>query len=179
MQKRVLDAIELPKGAAFLDIGCGTGWAVRTAAAIVGPSGSAYGVDLSPKMIRTAVHAAEAIENAHFENANAEELPFAPETFDRIICTMSFHHYLNPGKAVREMARVLKPGGTVCIVDPTADLFALRWADAIIKRRDPTHVRIYSTAEFNAFFEEAGLKDMTSGRVMFFWLTAKAHTATK
>jgi ubiquinone/menaquinone biosynthesis C-methylase UbiE len=179
MQKRVLDMVDLRKGAAFLDIGCGTGWAVRTAAEIVGPGGSAHGIDLSPRMIQEAKQAAHGIGNAHFQTANAEDLPFARNSFDSIICTMSFHHYLDPQKAVREMARVLKPGGKVCIVDPTADFFGVKWAGKLIKRMEPEHVGMYSSREFGRFFEGAGLRSIESKRPMFLWFTAKAHIAMR
>jgi len=179
MQKRVLDMLELREDSVLLDIGCGTGWAVRAAAEMVGPGGSAYGVDLSPQMIQSATKAAHGIENAHFKTANAEKLPFEASSFDFIICTMSFHHYLDPGKAVAEMARVLKPGGKVCIVDPTADSVILRLADACVKRREPEHVGFYSSTDFRQFFEGSGLRSADSRRVMFFGLAAKAHFAAK
>jgi ubiquinone/menaquinone biosynthesis C-methylase UbiE len=179
MQKRVLSLLELRKNAAFLDIGCGTGWAVRAAAELVGPGGDAFGIDLSPQMIQKATEAAQGTRNAHFKNANAEKLPFKLNVFDFIICTMSFHHYLNPDKAVGEMARVLKPGGKVCIVDPTADFFAMKWIDVFLKRREPEHVGLYSTKEFREFFEAAGLRSVESKRAFFPWLTAKAHIAAK
>jgi len=179
MQKRVLGLLEPRKDSAILDIGCGTGWAVRAAAEMVGPRGSACGIDLSPKMIQHATQAAQGIKNVHFKKANAEELPFEHDSYDFIICTMSFHHYLNPGKAAGEMARVLKPGGRVCIVDPTADFFLIRWVDECIKRKQPEHVSLYSTEEFRHFFEASGLSDVESKRVVFLWFTAKAHFAMK
>jgi ubiquinone/menaquinone biosynthesis C-methylase UbiE len=179
MQKRVLGLLDLKRGAAFLDIGCGTGWAVRAAAELVGPGGDAYGVDLSPRMIQNATESARGTMNAHFKNANAEKLPFKLDSFDVIICTMSFHHYLNPGKAVGEMARVLKPGGKLCIVDPTADFFVMKWIDGILKRREPEHVALYSTLEFRQFLEGASLRYLESRRAFFPWITAKAHIATK
>jgi ubiquinone/menaquinone biosynthesis C-methylase UbiE len=179
MQKRVLGLLEPGKNSAVLDIGCGTGWAVRAAAEMVGPGGAACGIDLSSKMIQQAMQAAQGIKNIHLRKANAEELPFEHDSFDFIMCTMSFHHYLNPGKAAREMARVLKPGGTVCIVDPTADFFLIRWVDECIKRRQPEHVGFYSTEEFSQFFEAAGLSYLESKRVVLLWFTAKAHFAAK
>ncbi|HVP19515.1 MAG TPA: class I SAM-dependent methyltransferase, partial [Spirochaetia bacterium] len=133
MQKRVLSILGLKGDSAFLDIGCGTGWAVRQAATMIGERGAAYGIDLSPKMIEKANEAASGIKNVRFIQANAEQIPFPDDFFDHIICTMSFHHYLHPAAVMREIARVLKPRGIVCIVDPTTDSFILKWADALIK----------------------------------------------
>jgi len=177
MQRRVLARLDLREGMNLLDVGCGTGWAVRHAAVFLGPRGKACGVDLSEKMIEQARRAAAGIPNVEFQMANAETLPFVDGLFDRVMSTMSFHHWLHPSVAVREIARVLAPGGRVCIVDPTADNVLMRWVDAVIRRRDPDHVRMYSSREFRELFQAAGLRYLGSGRVMVPWLTAKAHLA--
>ena len=177
MQERVLRQLDLKEGMRLLDVGCGTGWAVRRASSMIGSGGRAYGVDLSSKMIENARDAAKGTRNVEFLQASSEELPFSDASFDRVMCTMSFHHYLYPKKAVREMARVLTPAGRVCIVDPTADNFFMRWADAFITRRNPDHVKMYSSKEFKGLFEEAELRYLGSGRIMVLWFTAKAHFA--
>jgi len=179
MQERVLKQLDLTEGMILLDIGCGTGWAVRRAASMVGSRGGARGIDLSGKMIENAKKASRGIANVEFTQGNAEALPFADESFDRVMCTMSFHHYLNPSKAVSEIARVLKCTGKVCIVDPTADNFIMRLADARIRRREPDHVKMYSSGEFQELFEAAGLRYGGSGRIMVLWFTAKAHFAER
>jgi ubiquinone/menaquinone biosynthesis C-methylase UbiE len=79
------------------------------------------GVDLSEKMIEQARKAAEGVRNVEFLQANAEELPFEEAPFDRVVSTMSFHHWPRPSRAMGEIARVLEPAGAVCIADPTAD----------------------------------------------------------
>lgn len=179
MQKQVLSSLEISGDSAFLDIGCGTGWAVRQAAIMTGEQGAAYGVDLSARMIEKAKEAANGFKNVKFVQANAEELPFPDNFFDHIICTMSFHHYLHPATAMEEIARVLKPNGMVCIVDPTADSFVIRWADALIKRRQPDHVGFYSTSEFQELFQSSELHYVRSRRLVKLWLSAKAHFAEK
>jgi ubiquinone/menaquinone biosynthesis C-methylase UbiE len=177
MQERVLAQFDLKDGMNLLDIGCGTGWAVRRSAVLVGPRGKACGVDLSAKMIEHARKAAAGMPNAEFQQGSAEELPFANGSFDCVLSTMSFHHWLHPSVGVRELARVLKPRGRVCIVDPTADNLFMRLADAFIRRRQPDHVKMYSSIEFREFFEAAGLRYRGSGRIMVLWLTARAHFA--
>jgi ubiquinone/menaquinone biosynthesis C-methylase UbiE len=177
MQGRVLAQLDLKDGMNLLDIGCGTGWAVRRSAILVGPRGKACGVDLSEKMIEQARKAAAGMQNVEFQQANAEELPFANGSFDRVLSTMSFHHWLHPSVGVMEIARVLRPGGRVCVVDPTADSLFMRFIDAFIRRRQPDHVKMYSSREFRELFEAAGLRSLGSGRIMVLWLTAKAHFA--
>ena len=177
MQERVLVQFDLKDGMNLLDIGCGTGWAVRRSAILVGPSGKACGVDLSAKMIELARKAAAGIPNAEFHQGNAEKLPFANGLFDRVLSTMSFHHWLHPSAGVMEIARVLKPAGRVCVVDPTADNLFMKLADAFIRRRRPDHVKMYSSREFRQLFEAAGLHYLGSGGIMVPRLTAKAHLA--
>lgn len=144
---------------------------------LVEPQGKACGVDLSAKMIEHARKAAEGVTNAEFQQARAEELPFEDGSFERVMSTMSFHHWLHPSVGMKEIARVLKPGGRVCVVDPTADNLFMKLADAFIRSKQPDHVKMYSSREFQEFFEGAGLHYLGSGRIMVLWLTAKAHLA--
>ena len=179
MQERVLAQFDLKDGMNLLDLGCGTGWAVRRAAVLVGPRGRACGVDLSEKMIEQARKAAEGVRNVEFQQANAEKLPFADRSFDRVISTMSFHHWLRPSVAMKEIARILRPGAKVCIVDPTADNLLMKWADSYVRRHEAGHVKMYSTAEYRKMYEEAGLRYVGSRRIIALWFTSKAHSAEK
>ena len=179
MQGRVLSLLELGSGAVLLDIGCGTGWAVRQAASMIGESGAAYGIDLSAGMIEKAKEAAQGIRNASFTLANAEQLPFKDAFFSHVICTMSFHHYLHPQKVTAEISRVLNPQGAVCIVDATADSRIIRWVDGYTRRRQPDHVKMYSTPEFQELFTKSGLEPTISRRIFFLWFPIKAHFAKK
>jgi len=157
-QTRVISLLDLKKGMNFLDVGCGTGWAIGQVANLVNDAGSFYGIDLSPKMIEKAKENFRGRSNFYFIKSNVESIPLGDEFFNIIICTNSFHHYLNPNKAVREMYRLLKKGGKVYILDPTADYWRVKIADKIIKLFEPEHVKLYSTKEFQSLFESVGLK---------------------
>jgi ubiquinone/menaquinone biosynthesis C-methylase UbiE len=165
-QKRVISLAHPEKNGRLLDIGCGTGWAVRYAAGLVGEGGQACGIDLSPKMIERAEEESHGYDNVSFYVADAENLPFGGDYFDYIICTQSFHHYLNPVKAVGEARRVLKSGGRLYIVDPTADTFIVRYFDRRARRKSSDHVRLYSTREFSELFVKAGLKYIRSKTIL-------------
>jgi ubiquinone/menaquinone biosynthesis C-methylase UbiE len=175
-QKRVVSLVMPAKGGRFLDIGCGTGWAVRYAAGLVGESGEACGIDISPKMIERAKANSPGLTNVRFYQANAEALPFEDNYFDYIICTQSFHHYFNPLIALREIRRVLKPGSRVYILDPTADLFIVRMVDNRSMKKSSGHVKLYSSAEFRELFIKAGLKPLKGKTII---PIMKVHIAEK
>ena len=121
-QSKVISLLDIQANVHFLDIGCGTGWAVGQAANLVDGKGLFYGVDLSPKMIEKAKSNFSEKDNFRFMQANSESIPLDDDFFDIIICTNSFHHYLHPDKALKEMRRLLKSGGKLYILDPLAEL---------------------------------------------------------
>jgi ubiquinone/menaquinone biosynthesis C-methylase UbiE len=161
-QGKVIALLSVQEDVHFLDVGCGTGWAVGRVADLVNGKGLFYGVDLSSKMIEKAKTSFGGRDNFRFLQANSESIPLEDDFFDIIICTNSFHHYLNPDKALTEMYRLLRKGGKLFLLDPTADTWIAKLADAIIKSFEPEHVRMYSTKEFQELFEQAGLKYFAS-----------------
>ena len=176
LQRRVIALLDLHEGQHFLDIGCGTGWAVRYAADVVRNKGDFYGIDISPRMIEKAKDSCSPCENIHFDKASAEELPFEN---DFLICTNSFHHYLNPSRVLAEVFRVLKPQGRFFILDATADGPIVKTIDWWLRKRDPTHVKMYSTREYRKFFTEAGLKYICSKSILEQMMSMKVHIAEK
>ncbi len=161
-QSKVISLLDIRPGIHFLDIGCGTGWAVGQVAARAEGKGEFYGVDLSPKMIEKARQNFSSREEMHFLEANVESIPLDSDYFDIIICTNSFHHYPRPDRALAEMYRLLKRGGRLFILDPTADDWIRKTADKFVPLFEPEHVKMYSTKEFQRMFRDAGLRDMTS-----------------
>ncbi len=157
-QSKVISLLNIQSNVRFLDIGCGTGWAVGQVAKLVNGKGLFYGVDLSEKMIEKAKSNFSDQDNFHFLQANSESIPLDDNFFDIIICTNSFHHYLHPEKALKEMSRLLKAGGKLCILDPLADARIIKFWDVIAKLLEPEHVKIYSTKEFQQLYEQAELK---------------------
>jgi len=157
-QSKVISLLHIQPNVHFLDIGCGTGWAVGQAASLVDGKGLFYGVDLSPKMIEKAKCYFIGKDNFRFLRANSESIPLEDNFFDIIISTNSFHHYLHPDKALKEIYRLLKSGGKLYLLDPLADLWFVKYIDVIKKWTEPEHVKVYSTKEFQQLFEQAGLK---------------------
>ena len=176
MQRKAVSFLKLKDGNYFLDIGCGTGYAVRFVANALQDDGTFFGVDISPRMIERAEANAAGFKNTHFHVANAEKLPFDADCFEAILCTNSFHHYKNPLKALSEVRRILKLGGQLCVMDVTANSRLMRRIDERVRRREPEHVKFYSTAEYRTMFEDAGLKHVCTQTV---WPPEKVHIAGK
>ena len=154
VQRESLEALQLGAEDRLLDVGCGTGAASRSAAPV---AASVVGIDLSPEMIRQARELASGLANVHFEIADSEHLPFDDGAFTAVVCSNSFHHYPDPGRAVREMTRVLAPGGRLVLGDACSDRTAARIADVFLRRFEPGHVRLYRSDELGAFVQGAGL----------------------
>ena len=114
------------------------------------------GVDLAPEMIRRATELARAVENVRFLVADSEQLPFDDGEFTAVLCSNSFHHYPDPLRAVREMARVLAGDGRLVIGDASADLATARIADVVLRRIEPGHVRLYRSSELGSFLQRSG-----------------------
>lgn len=161
-QREALGALSLRADDRFLDVGCGTGAAVRLAAGVVERS---VGVDSSPAMIERARALAARLPAAEFLVGDSEQLPFEAASFTALLCSSSFHHYPAPGRALAEMARVLVPGGRLVIAEPSADLSAVRLADRLLRRLDRGHVRLYRSGELLELLRGAGFEALAAGRL--------------
>jgi ubiquinone/menaquinone biosynthesis C-methylase UbiE len=178
MQKRLISLLDLRENQRLLDLGCGTGWAVRYAASLVHERGEFYGIDISSKMIERAKENSSDFKNVNFYQANAEELPFGDEFFDFIICSNSFHHYFSPDKVLSEAHRILKSKGRIYILDVSSDCLVVRIADKWLGKRDPSHVKLYNTREYKALFAQAKLNYVTNKSIRGL-LFVKIHIGEK
>lgn len=120
LRKRMADLIPLQAGDTVLDIGCGTGDLAFRLAQRIGATGKVVGIDPSVEMIQRAQNKARRRHlTIDFQVAAAEALPLPAHSFDYVVSTLVFHHL--PGElksqALDGIARVLKPGGQLIIVD--------------------------------------------------------------
>jgi SAM-dependent methyltransferase len=120
--------------------------------------------DLTPEMLAVVEREAAARElpNIATVQGMAEELPFPEAHFDCVISRYSAHHWHDVPAALREVRRVLKPGGRVLLIDTAGGETPLldTHLQAIEILRDPSHVRDYSAREWLALFREAGFTAM-------------------
>lgn len=118
----------LAPGERLLDVGCGTGVLTRLAAARVEPSGQAVGIDPAPRMVGLARKNAVGGQ-AEFKLAAIERLPFESASFDVVVASLMLHHLPPDLKrdGLREVYRVLKPGGRLLVVDLDRPASSLWW----------------------------------------------------
>ncbi len=115
-----IQALQLPPGSRGLDAGCGIGLQALLLAEAVGPAGHVTGLDLSPQFL---VHAREIAEKASlserisFQQGDVHRLPFDDDTFDWVWSSNCVGYApLEPLPLLRELTRVVKPGGSVAIL---------------------------------------------------------------
>ena len=110
--KVLLELVAPQPGERVLDLACGTGIVARTAAPMVQPGGEVFGVDINPAQIATARSINSSIK---WREGDAGSLPFTDQEFDLVVCQQGFQFFPDRVQAVKEIHRVLRPGGRVGI----------------------------------------------------------------
>jgi ubiquinone/menaquinone biosynthesis C-methylase UbiE len=154
-----LEAIGGAGGGVLLDVACGPG---IVAAALAPRAREVVAFDLTPEMLEKARQrcAAAGVRNVTFREGSATDLPFADASFDGVVTRLSIHHFPMPQRAMAEMARVLKPGGTLVLADVVSSEKPdqSRLHNAIEVLRDPSHIRMLPVSELEALVRDAGLE---------------------
>lgn len=162
----------LAPGQRVLDVGCGPGTITVDLAEAVGPGGEVVGIDRAETALGAAraVAAERGIANAHFEEGDVYALAYEDASFDLVHAHQVLQHLVDPVAALREMARVAKPGGLVAVRE--SDYRAMSWfpllpeldrwmavyqAVARGNRAEPDASR-----HLRSWFHAAGLEDETT-----------------
>lgn len=145
-----------------LDVACGPGLVSH---AFAEAARHVTGIDLTPAMIVRAreLQGERGLDNLSWELGDATALPFPDASFSLVVTRYSFHHLLDPLAAMREMARVCRPGGTVVAVDAALPAGKAEAYDRFERLRDPSHVRALTEGEFAGLASAAGLREARTG----------------
>lgn len=155
-----------------LDIGTGAG---HTAARLAEAGCEVVGLDPAAGMLAAARERYGGAANLRFVEAEGHATGFDDATFDIVTARHTLHHHADPAATLREVRRVLKPGGRFVLVDEiTPDPRVDAWLDAIERARDATHVRAYSLAEWRAMLHGAGLSWVVGDTDTRYRMTADA-----
>lgn len=162
-REKVVSLAQLRGGESVLDIGCGTGSLAIAAKRQVGQRGTVIGIDASPEMLtRERKKAKKAGVEVEFRNEVAEALSFHGAQFDAVLSTVMLHHLPEEARkeCMREVRRVLKPGGRLLAVDFGGVPAGRRSLIGHFHRH-----AIFDLREAVSMIEDAGLRPVQSGEV--------------
>ena len=160
--EQAIERMQIPTQATVLDVGCGSGWAARLMAQRA-RQGRVVGIDVSDEMVRLAGEESVNHPNVEFRVASAEQLPFDDAEFSHAFSMESLYYYADIERALREIRRVLKPGGLfVAVVD-------------LYRENQPSHqwidflkvpVQLLSAAEYRSLFDRVGFVNVRDERLL-------------
>ncbi len=176
--ERLLELLAIQPGGRALDVATGGG---HVALGLAKRGARTLVSDLTPKMLTTARPFIESSAGGGHITAYVQveggAIPVADASLDVVTCRIAPHHFPDVAGFVGEAARVLKPGGIFGLVDQIApeDKRAADYLNAFEQLRDPSHVWEYSQADWEGFFEVAGLsithREVCRNRLELGWWT--------
>lgn len=170
LANNLIEIAALRPGERVLDVACGTGIVTRLASQRVGPTGTVAGLDINPGMLAVARSVASPNVPIEWHEASAEAMPLPKESFDVVLCQMGLQFMPDKHAALREMNRVLAPGGRLIlnVPGPTPRLFAVM--EEALARHIGAEVAgfmnlvfsLYDTAELQRLINGAGFRDVSA-----------------
>jgi len=147
-----------------LDVATGGGHAALAFSAF---TPTVVSTDLTPSMLEAARDfiRSKAAGNVRFLAADVEALPFRDTSYGVVTCRLAAHHFPALLPALKEIARVLRPGGSLLVEDILGhdDIELAAFILEVEKRRDPSHVRALTHREWEAFLKAAGMTVIDEG----------------
>jgi ubiquinone/menaquinone biosynthesis C-methylase UbiE/broad specificity phosphatase PhoE len=180
--RHLLNFAKLPPDLRILDIGTGIG--LLPVMLAEDGAKSVVGIDVSPQMLEQAEYlrlsrSTDASSRVSYRLAPAHALPFHEETFDAVTCRLVLNHARRPERLIREIVRVLRPGGVLILAELLSVDNPVKRAtqNAIEERRNPSHVAARGVEQYNKLLTDAGLvieakETVSFERELEEWLTA-------
>ena len=151
MRDAAIAKANLPANAVVADVGIGTGF---VALGLAPKAAKVFGFDASPDMLAVAARNLAAFNNIELREAAGDQLPVPDATFDGLFANMFLHHAPDPAKTIKELVRVLKPNGVLCITD--LDTHTHEW-----QREQMADLWLgFDRNDIRRWFAEAGLKEI-------------------
>ncbi len=159
--EQAIELMAIRDDARVLDVGCGSGWATRLIAEKA-TKGHVVGIDIADEMVQLATDTSSSFHNIDFKVASAETLPFLDAEFTHAFSMESLYYYGDMLKALREIKRVLKPGGKFVTV---VDLYlenrpSHQWIEQL-----KVPVQLLSVSEYRSLFEAAAFSKVEDRRL--------------
>jgi len=164
--EKTLRLVDLRPGERVLDLGCGSGWATRLVARLVGEGpegfGQVVGLDVSDEMVRRAREASRDFENILYVQGSAQRIPWEENFFDKVLSVESFYYYPDQDRALMELFRVMAPRGRLFILINLYkdNQYSLQWVN---KLKVPVYVR--SAAEYIELLKKHAFEDVEARRI--------------
>lgn len=164
--EKTIRRMELRPGERVLDLGCGSGWATRLLARLVGEGpegfGQVVGLDISDEMVRLARATSKDFDNILYVWGSAQQIPWEENFFDKVLSVESFYYYPDQERALAELFRVLAPRGRLFILINLYkdNPYSLQWVD---KLKVPVHVR--SAAEYVELFQRHAFENVEAVQI--------------
>lgn len=157
-----LALMHLVPGENILDVGCGGGWLVRELASRA-PKGRVVGMDISDEMVTHARQASASAPNAEFILGSVDAIPREANSFDKVISVESSYYWPDAPAGIREIFRVLRPGGSAWILINyfRDNPYCHQWSKLL---KIPAH--LFSAEEWAGMFRKAGFVNVTHRRIV-------------
>jgi ubiquinone/menaquinone biosynthesis C-methylase UbiE len=165
--RETLRRLPMTSGAQVLDVGCGTGELMRRLQAKY-PYAVLAGLDPVAEML--AVARDKLSGNEDLRTGYADALPWGAGAFDVVVSCNMFHYISHPVEALREMGRVLRPGGSLVLTDWCDDYLACRVCNLYLRLTNRAFYKTYRQAECRELLHAAGYWDVTIERYKISWL---------
>src|SRR5215813_2907913 len=166
IMEKTIRLMNLRPGERVLDLGCGSGWATRLLARLVGEGpegfGQVVGLDVSDEMVRQARESSKDFNNILYVWGSAHQIPWEENFFDKVLSVESFYYYADQDRALAELFRVMAPRGRMFILINLYkdNQYSLQWVD---KLKVPLQAR--SEREYVDMLKRHTFEDVRAVRV--------------